>query len=288
MKIAKVFGINVKVNTFFLVLFLVLILTGKYREGLIVFGVVLLHELAHVVTALNYKFRVTEVELLPYGGVAKLEQGLEGDPYAEIFISLAGPLANFLIIGLLYMLEGLGIWNQRWVPFFIECNLTLGLFNLLPAYPLDGGRIYRALLTERFGLTGATDRARKVSLILSLLMVFLGVGRLVLGLNGINLIVIGVFLAFENFRDKGSIMFAFIRYLNRKQQDLPVRRLMLARHVVALEDVQLKELVRHFVPQKYNLVVRVDSGQRITGVFSEHEIISKLLEGKINMTLGEL
>ncbi len=288
MRIAKIFGINIKANPFFLGLFGLLFFLGRQTEGFIVFGVVILHELAHAITAINYNYRVREIELLPFGGVAKLEQGLEADPGAEILVALAGPLANFLLVGLVCLFENMGLGNRQWVPFFIECNLTLGLFNLLPAYPLDGGRVYRAFQVERMGIKKATEQAMTISRYIAGLLIVWGLLKFAFKFNGTNLLVIGCFLLYEAFREKGNTMFLFMKYLNRKRQDLKVQQLMVARHVVALEEVYLKELLAYFIPQKYHLVVRVNAQNQITGIFTETEIITAVMEGNLNITLGEL
>lgn len=288
MKIAKVFGITIRVNVFFIVLFLVLFFMGKHTEGLIAFGVVILHEMAHIITAVNYGFTTNEVELLPFGGVAKIEQGLEGDPYAEIFVALAGPLANFCMVGMVFLLQGFEIGNQQWVPFFVECNLTLGTFNLLPAYPLDGGRIYRAFLATKIGVKKAADRALSLTWKISVAMAAFGLGLVLTGFQGINFLIIGGFLFFESIREKGNTMFVFLKYLNRKQGDLSLHRMMLARHVVVCEDVMLKEVVRYFVPQKYHIVIRVDVNHSITGIFTEKEIISRIMGGDFDCVMKEM
>lgn len=91
MKLGKIFGVSLRLNKFFLALLFLYITFGVLPKGLIAFGTVLLHEMAHVIVARSYGMKVREVELLPFGGVARIEGNMELDPHIETYIALAGP-----------------------------------------------------------------------------------------------------------------------------------------------------------------------------------------------------
>ena len=118
---------------------------------------------------------VGEVELFPLAVSQKLKMP-ELDPHVESVVSLAGPLFNFVLAAagiLLY--ANISAWRQNEVLlFFIRSNLTLGLFNLLPALPLDGGRILRAKLCGTLGFQKATELCIRLSQLLALLIFALG------------------------------------------------------------------------------------------------------------------
>ena len=95
MKLGTIYGIRLIINDYFLLLLLGYALLGVLGQVLIIFGLVLYHETAHVLAARRYGIKVREVELLPFGGVARLEQMLEAKPSVEIRVALAGPLSNF-------------------------------------------------------------------------------------------------------------------------------------------------------------------------------------------------
>lgn len=130
---------------------------------LAVFGSVLLHELGHALVARRYGIATRRIILSPIGGIAQLE-GMPSKPRQELAIALAGPAVNFVLAAGLWILSpffGAGLLASL-VGSLIIANLTLGLFNLVPAFPMDGGRALRAFLAERMGSRRATETAARV------------------------------------------------------------------------------------------------------------------------------
>lgn len=129
---------------------------------LAVFGSVLLHELGHALTARRFGIRTRGITLLPIGGVAALE-GEPRTPKQELAIALAGPAVNFVLAaGLFVFMSVAGLPAYGLLGSLMTANLMLGLFNLLPAFPMDGGRALRAFLATRVGGPRATDIAVRV------------------------------------------------------------------------------------------------------------------------------
>lgn len=139
---------------------------------LAIFGCVILHEAGHALTARRYGVETEDITLLPIGGVARLQR-IPSDPWAEFWIAIAGPAVNVVIAAVLFMIvfavHGLAILGRidltPKTPFLINLMLVNGLlvaFNLLPAFPMDGGRILRALLATRMEYVQATDIAASV------------------------------------------------------------------------------------------------------------------------------
>ena len=137
----------------------------------------LVHELAHALMARRLGLRVIDIVIWPLGGMARME-GMSDRPNAEAKVSLAGPLANLALAGLLLLLPGQFCF---WVAML---NLILGLGNLVPAFPMDGGRVLRAWLARSSPAADATRAAVAVAgwLCVPLLMLAFGHGSLFLGL----------------------------------------------------------------------------------------------------------
>jgi Zn-dependent protease len=127
-----------------------------------VFGSVLLHELGHALAARRYGIRTRGITLLPIGGLAQLE-GEPRTPKQELVIALAGPAVNFALAAGLFAITtvaGLPAWGL--LGSLLVANLSLGLFNLIPAFPMDGGRALRAIVATRVGGPRATDIAVQI------------------------------------------------------------------------------------------------------------------------------
>lgn len=151
--------------------------------GCVLFGSVLLHELGHAWAAQIKGIRTHSVVLHPFGGYAALDQQPSGND--EILIAAAGPAVNLVLAGLGFLL--VAVHPIFWSLFAI--NLALGLFNLLPALPLDGGRILRAWWTRSLGYMAATARSQKLSR-------WIGGGLAVVGLivNSYGLALVGLYI----------------------------------------------------------------------------------------------
>jgi Zn-dependent protease len=186
--IGRIGGTEVKVHLTF-VLFLAWWAVGGYQQGgtagalaaalwlLAVFGCILLHEFGHIFMARRFGVRTPDVILLPIGGVARLER-IPDEPKQELLIALAGPAVTAAIALILYAIirlsgddAGLGDLspNRPFLSLLMNVNVYLLLFNLIPAFPMDGGRVLRALLASRMGLVRGTRVAAMLGQILATL-----------------------------------------------------------------------------------------------------------------------
>ncbi|SRR5579885_3005287 len=209
--IGKVAGTNIRIHfTFFL--FLIWIWAVYYKQGgsaaawqgvtfvALLFACVLLHEFGHIFVAKHFGVKAPDVTLWPFGGIANLDQ-IPEKPSEEFFIAIAGPLVNVAIAILLMLYLGgttdaaalMQVDESKvgLVAKLAGANLFLAIFNMIPAFPMDGGRVLRALLALKFGFARATQLAASIG---QGLAVALGV----IGLFGnpmLVIIAIFVFLA---------------------------------------------------------------------------------------------
>lgn len=180
LKILEVSGIPIRVHlTFFLLFVWIGFASASVGASIpmnilfisVVFACVVLHELGHSLVAQRFGIRVQDITLLPIGGVARLERMPE-KPRQEFLVAIAGPLVNVLIAGALYALiraqgdfgrlEGVSALTGPFLLRLWLTNVFLVAFNLLPAFPMDGGRVLRALLAQRIGFLRATQIAARV------------------------------------------------------------------------------------------------------------------------------
>lgn len=150
---------------------------GAIGFTLAVFGVIVLHELGHALTARHFGIRTREITLYPIGGVARLER-MPRDPTQELLIALAGPAVNLVLAAGLFAIllltttaplaAPLDLFVLPFVAKLMWVNVGLALFNLIPAFPMDGGRVLRAGLAMRMGYAAATSRAAGVGRVLAI------------------------------------------------------------------------------------------------------------------------
>jgi len=224
-KIGSVLGITVRVHWLFAALVAFLLLMPLPPEGTLsradlvlnltmLFGVVFLHELGHSLVARRYGIRIFDITFWPLGGMARMSE-IPERPRTEIAIAVAGPLVNF-VLALLALPPFLWSFLNAGAPdaapwiataagltgWFVGINLMLGTFNLLPAFPMDGGRILRAFLGRSRDWVAATELAVKVGRWLAVAMIVVGV---LLSRYTMMLPLIGLFVWFAGARELWAV-----------------------------------------------------------------------------------
>lgn len=194
-KVSRVAGIDIYVHATFFVLIAWVALYFWQDDAswsavasgvgfvIALFSCVILHELGHSLAARRYGIRTRHITLLPIGGVAMLER-MPDDPKEEMIVALAGPVVNVgIALGLWFWVsltggftsaDQIGISGASFIERLFAINVMLAVFNMLPALPMDGGRVYRAALAMRMDHEEATQKAAKLGQMLALVLGLLG------------------------------------------------------------------------------------------------------------------
>ena len=219
MTLGEPYGIPVRVHPTFALLLVAFVAWGALEGGMVgamvslglgvgLVGSVVVHELGHAVAARRFGIRTLHVTVYPWGGAAALEQMPE-DPDEELVVALAGPAANLAVaavLGLLWL-----AWSNPLVWSLATTNAALGLLNLVPAYPMDGGRALRAVLARSMGFVPASRAAMRLGHGFALVA---GVGGGLVALRGqwlvgLSLVLTAAFLVVALRQEREHLLASF-------------------------------------------------------------------------------
>lgn len=281
----QVAGIKVTINYSWLIIFLLVVwgLAAGYFPhyfpeygtatywvagliaSLLFFASILIHELSHSIVAVQSGIKIPEITLFIFGGVAHLSEE-PADPRLELKIAIAGPIASFVLSAVFWLIK---IALNGSAPTIIVAvfdylawiNLALGIFNLVPGYPLDGGRIFRAIAWWKTGsLTRATKWASDMGKGFAWALMILGVFQIFSGslVGGLWLIFIGMFL-------KGLAATGYQETMVKQSlEGVLVHRVMLEDVISVTPDLGLEELVQeYFLKYGYGGFPVVENGKAI-------------------------
>jgi Zn-dependent protease/CBS domain-containing protein len=301
-RIGRIAGIDVFVHATFALLLLFVAFTSYAPRrsmndvvaGLVfilcLFGIIVLHELGHALAARRYGIKTRDITLLPIGGVARLERMPE-DPKQELVVALAGPAVNFVLAGvLLGVLVGVGwavgsaeelvaqlsTFGGNLLVQLFAANVFLALFNLLPAFPMDGGRVLRALLAMRMDYVRATQVAASVGQGMAIL--FALVGLLVPGF--IMLLVIALFVWVGAAAEAGAVQF------KAGLAGVPVERAMIRNFATLAPDDTLAAAARHVI-DGFQSDFPVTADGRVVGVLPNAALLVGLAEAGPEGRVGD-
>jgi Zn-dependent protease/CBS domain-containing protein len=255
--------------------------------AILFFTSVVLHELGHSILALRYKIPVTSITLFIFGGIARIASE-PPSAVAEFFIAIAGPLTSFALAVIFSLLEGI---SRGVAPIFAMAkylayiNGALALFNLIPGFPLDGGRVFRAIVWGiTHNLRRATEIAAAIGRVVAFLFILYGVWQILQGnwASGLWIAFIGWFL--ENA--------AIGQVQQLRLHDLlaghTVAQAMSSSFPTAPADLTLQELVDHHILGEGHRFLLLTRGEDIAGLLTLHHIREVQRDRWGTVTAGEV
>ena len=280
-RIATVAGIQVRIHLTFLLL-LGFFAWIYYTEGgpkaavggvaftLLIFLCVLLHEFGHAFAAKAFGIRTPDITLLPIGGVARLER-MPANPWQELVIAIAGPAVNVLIAVFVFLIIG-GVFpldefllidtaSGSLLAKLLSVNVLLVAFNLIPAFPMDGGRVLRALLATQMRYAAATQLAARVGQAIAVLFI---VASILLGAPMLALIAAFVFLGAQQ-----ELAYARLR---ETAQGLRVGQAMITRFQTLPISLKVAEIAASLAGSSQKVFPFVDERLRLHGFANREEL----------------
>ncbi|TKH10240.1 stage IV sporulation protein SpoIVFB [Bacillus wiedmannii] len=201
---------KISVHPLFWVIIVIGIFTARFKELLLLFCIVLIHELGHAFAAAHYNWRIKKIQLLPFGGVAELEEHGNKSLKEELVVVIAGPIQHIWMMVVGYIVFEAGWLGADLYYFFIWNNIIILAFNLLPIWPLDGGKVLFNVLSYRFPYLQAHEKMMKLSCVFfSVILVW----QLLWNSNNIMMWVLLIFLAVSLYQEWKQRQYSFMRFL---------------------------------------------------------------------------
>lgn len=269
---------KIKINPIFWILIVGSFLTGQFVEVITLFGIVLIHEIGHVFTAKSYGWKVIEIQLLPFGGMAKVEQSSDS-LWEEFIVAVAGPLQNLIMIFVAMGFLRLNLWSDSWTTFFIQANILIGLFNLLPISPLDGSRIIKVFFYMFLSFRKALTVSNFFSFVLALIFFIWSTGLVFGNKMNLNGMVLAIFFIYTNWVDVRHVPYLFWQFLLNKQKTSP----KLNRPVIPLivnHDMPIIKALYLLRKEKYHIFYLMSPKGEISTVIPEEKLLKIIFNEK--------
>jgi len=284
-RLGKIFGIDIQIDSSWLVIFILFtwVLAGNYfpraypawprtlywflgfLTSLLVFASVLAHELAHSLVALKQGEKVRSITLFILGGVSQIAEEPK-EPLKEFAMAIVGPMSSFVIAFLFFILS---LWLKAVsaplaasAAYLAIINAALGAFNLIPGFPMDGGRVLRSILWKATGnLKKATRVASWAGQGMAFLLIFLGIFEFLRGgFSGLWWILIGWFLHNAAVRGYSEVMIKSVL------QGMKAEDLMSKDFETVAGDLSVQDLVDHYILKKKERVFLVSDNGDLKGI----------------------
>lgn len=263
--------IKLSINPSFFFLFFLALIHGFLYDLLLLFVIVVIHELGHACTAISFGWRVRRIELLPFGGAAEIDEHGNRPIKEEALVILAGPLMNLIMIGITYFCLYTGLWSTSFSYQFLEYNLLIVLFNLLPIWPLDGGKLMQLLLCLAFPY----KKAIRTSLLLSIICFIIYVFAIIIVFPYyFSLWIVAFFLLISQWLELKQTHFQYMRFLIERHQDKSRRKQEAEVISLVIKPNQLiKEVLELMFRHKSHYFCLVNKRGELQHVISEKELL---------------
>jgi len=251
---------------------------------------IVFHELWHSLIARRFGLPMKGITLFVFGGVAEMDEE-PPSPKAEFFMAVAGPISSIVLAGVLFGvwfgLEGTGFSPPvvGVINYLAFINLILAGFNLLPAFPLDGGRVLRSVLWGlKDNLKWATQIASRIGSGFGVALMLFGVFSFILGniIGGVWMFVIGMFL-------RGASQSSYQQLIVRRSlEGEPVKKFMISDPVTVPPSLSLEDLIEEYIYKHHFKMYPVTDGDKLVGCVTINQIKEVPKEERSDHTVGEI
>jgi len=260
------------------------IVTAQFKQLILLFIIVFFHEMGHALCARFFSWRIKNIILFPFGGVVEVEE-YGNRPYKEeLLVILSGPLQHVWLQGAAFLLLYFGIFESATYQLFTIFNITILLFNLVPIWPLDGGK----LLFLCFSIFKSFPVAHRLTIICSVIfIILLAIISLIILPYHLNLWLIITFLLYSIYQEYKQRSFAYMRFLIERYYGKKQEFLVL-RPITVDQDEPIYEVLLKFQRGCKHPVIVEKDGKKVFQ-FDENELLHAYFSDKrLNAKVGDL
>lgn len=264
----------IKVSKYFFPYIIVLILIGYREKILISFLIVFMHELVHYKTAKILGFNGFDIQIMPVGTALELIDIDEASPKEDLIISLSAPFMNLICAVFFYVLYHkykFNILNELY-----QCNFTIGFINMLPAFPLDGGRALRNIINIKFIYKKANNISIYTSIIMGILLMAYYLFLFLSGTLNISIGVISIFIIASALKERERICYVIMKDIIKKKIKFLKRGYIENRGISVHCKKDLLFILSLVEKNKYNMFLVLNDDMKLVKTIYEEEIIEAL------------
>lgn len=284
----KISASKIKLSFWFVLVLPLVFFTGYMGEYIAALVSAAIHELGHIAVARYRGCSIRSVRMTPAGMNAEIDS-LSCSRRDLILIYISGPAVNALIALVSFLLYDLRLTGGSWsIKYVALLNLFLAVFNLLPAVPLDGGKILLEALTGIFGIMNAERYSTRAAVFLALLFIAAGLCQLVASRGNFSLLVIGIFVLASLMNGRMEAAFMNIKQIIYRRQRIQKKGIYPVRNLVAMKWMSLNECVKYMDYDRFHMVHVIDENMTEIAYYTEGEIIEAMLANTGDITFEQL
>ncbi len=279
--------IRITIDPFFLIFLPLLFFTNYLKHFIMIFFSILLHESGHIAVALLTGGRVFFIRILPVGLNASIDENA-CRKWERLLIFSAGPLISMLLFFACTLLKTyFSPDHKEDIVFLANANLYLAGFNMIPVLPLDGGKLLRELLSDKYGLLLTGRCMRYISYIVTSLFIVFGITQVMLNIYNISLLLIGIHMIFATKYEKTEAALMSVKNVIYRRSRLLRKGIYTARDLVVIKTVRLSEVLKSMDFDRFHIIHVLDDDLKLVRMYTEQEIIDGIMKYSADITFEE-
>jgi len=279
--------VSIKINILNFVIFPAICLTGRFEVFLLAFVSIVMHELGHIFVASLMGIRIHAIRIIPVGLNAVIDED-SAETQKQLVVHISGPIVNILIFSVLMMLDVCFMHESERIAFLAQVNAYLAVFNLLPAMPLDGGKVLRIIMAAKVGFLPANRHTKRITLAFAFLMMLAGIIQFYASGYNFSIIIVSIYILFSMRWNRTEAALMNVKSIIYRRSRLLKKGVYQARDLVVLKTTMVSEIIKNMDFDRFHIIHVLDDDLKLVKSLTEQEIMDAIFENSADITFGEL